>query len=290
MNNEAYASQYLDHHVARHPRLNFVLMSRQNSVARRRFSLDRARLSRRRCRLRHRFPPADGSVLPRRRQFRLLVWREPAFSSSAVRDGVRSDAVRGRDARAGRRSAPGPSSASTNSTTRQPRATPTSSSSRRRIAPPKTGRGVKSPCPRLHAVFCTTRHPRSPTPWTRRRYEQRYRQRMHVEEADGKVLSFFTPRRTHSRHVVLRDKERLVARRHGVIASQRRENAARRSDLVRHLLDARRVRRATHDRQHVVPQALLRVARSIQHYPRQRTSHARGGEGRLAIADRAVGL
>ncbi len=30
MNNEAYASQYLDHHVARHPRLNHVLMSRQN--------------------------------------------------------------------------------------------------------------------------------------------------------------------------------------------------------------------------------------------------------------------
>ncbi|HEX9170947.1 MAG TPA: cellobiose phosphorylase, partial [Roseiarcus sp.] len=30
MNNEAYASQYLDHHVARHPRLSHVLMSRQN--------------------------------------------------------------------------------------------------------------------------------------------------------------------------------------------------------------------------------------------------------------------
>ena len=30
MNNEAYASQYLDHHVARHPRLNHVLMGRQN--------------------------------------------------------------------------------------------------------------------------------------------------------------------------------------------------------------------------------------------------------------------
>ena len=30
MNNEAYASQYLDHHIAQHPRLNHVLMSRQN--------------------------------------------------------------------------------------------------------------------------------------------------------------------------------------------------------------------------------------------------------------------
>ena len=30
MNNEAYASQYIDHHIAHHPRLNHVLMSRQN--------------------------------------------------------------------------------------------------------------------------------------------------------------------------------------------------------------------------------------------------------------------
>ena len=30
MNNEAYASQYLDHHVAVHPRLNSILMGRQN--------------------------------------------------------------------------------------------------------------------------------------------------------------------------------------------------------------------------------------------------------------------
>src|SRR5580692_6478370 len=30
MNNEAYASQYLDHHLAVHPRLNHILMGRQN--------------------------------------------------------------------------------------------------------------------------------------------------------------------------------------------------------------------------------------------------------------------
>src|SRR5262249_21648217 len=30
MNNEAYASQYMDHHIASHPRLNHVEMSRQN--------------------------------------------------------------------------------------------------------------------------------------------------------------------------------------------------------------------------------------------------------------------
>ena len=42
-----------------------------------------------------------------------------------------------------------------------------------------------------------------------------YRRRTHVERVNGKLLSFFVPGRTHSRHVVLRDKERIVARRHG---------------------------------------------------------------------------
>src|SRR6185437_14184311 len=39
--------------------------------------------------------------------------------------------------------------------------------------------------------------------------------RTHVERADGQLLSFFVPGRTHNRHVVLRDKEHIVARRHG---------------------------------------------------------------------------
>jgi len=45
----------------------------------------------------------------------------------------------------------------------------------------------------------------------------RYRKRIHVERGDGRLLSFFTPGRTHSRHIVLRDKERIVARRHGAL-------------------------------------------------------------------------
>ena len=43
----------------------------------------------------------------------------------------------------------------------------------------------------------------------------RYRRRTHVERAGDQLLSFFVPGRTHSRHVVLRDKEHIVARRHG---------------------------------------------------------------------------
>ena len=43
----------------------------------------------------------------------------------------------------------------------------------------------------------------------------RYRRRTHVERAGDQLLSFFVPGRTHSRHVVLRDKEHIVPSRHG---------------------------------------------------------------------------
>lgn len=46
---------------------------------------------------------------------------------------------------------------------------------------------------------------------------QRYPQRFHEERADGQMLSFFTPDAPHNRHVVLRDKERMVTRRHGTL-------------------------------------------------------------------------
>ena len=43
----------------------------------------------------------------------------------------------------------------------------------------------------------------------------RYRRRLHVERLNGEEISFFTRGKSHDRHVVLRDKERRVARRHG---------------------------------------------------------------------------
>jgi cellobiose phosphorylase len=46
---------------------------------------------------------------------------------------------------------------------------------------------------------------------------ERYPERTHEERADGRLVSFFTPDSAHNRHVVLRDKERMVARRHGTI-------------------------------------------------------------------------
>ena len=42
-----------------------------------------------------------------------------------------------------------------------------------------------------------------------------YPERWHEEHRDGALLSFFTPGEPHNRHVVLAEKERILARRHG---------------------------------------------------------------------------
>ncbi len=46
---------------------------------------------------------------------------------------------------------------------------------------------------------------------------RRYPERQHEEQLNGKLLSFFTPEPLHNRHVVLREKELLVLRRHGTL-------------------------------------------------------------------------
>jgi 1,2-beta-oligoglucan phosphorylase len=46
---------------------------------------------------------------------------------------------------------------------------------------------------------------------------ERYPERAHEERADGRLFSFFTPDVMHNRHVVLRAKERMVPRRHGTL-------------------------------------------------------------------------
>ncbi len=46
---------------------------------------------------------------------------------------------------------------------------------------------------------------------------RRYATRFHEDRAAGRLLSFFMPDPPHNRHVVLRDKERIVTRRHGAM-------------------------------------------------------------------------
>ncbi|VTZ24948.1 conserved hypothetical protein [Methylocella tundrae] len=46
---------------------------------------------------------------------------------------------------------------------------------------------------------------------------RRFPDRLHEERADGRLLSFFTPNAPHNSHIVLRDKERILTRRHGAL-------------------------------------------------------------------------
>ena len=54
-------------------------------------------------------------------------------------------------------------------------------------------------------------------PLTQAEIVQSYPERAHEEHAGGRLVSFFAPDGVHNRHVVLRAKEQMVARRHGAL-------------------------------------------------------------------------
>src|ERR1700727_723394 len=214
MNNEAYASQYLDHHIAAHPRLNHVLMGRQNLsqggaypwVAHgclegaAGYATDFRQLMGPAYRDADQLEVPFGTNLPSERlQFETACaalqskavtleagggasWTffgffqpdHPAASSDA--DLSQIDAVEGASKDWAERDVA--------------LSTPTRSllhDARSAVAETLDDKAVRA----------------------------RYRRRTHVERVGDQLLSFFVPGRTHSRHVVLRDKEHIVARRHG---------------------------------------------------------------------------
>ncbi len=214
MNSEAYASQYLDHHIARRPRLNFVVMSRQNLSqggtfpwtahgcleGAAGFATDFRQLMGPSYRDADRFDCLFGANLPSVRLqyetgcaaiqskaatlapgaaaawtfFGLYKFDHPSASSDADLKFIKEVTRAAKDW------------------------------SEREVAMSSPARSL------LHDAPCAVADPLD-----EKAIRQRYRHRMHVEEADGKVLSFFTSDGALSRHVVTRDKERLVARRRG---------------------------------------------------------------------------
>ncbi|PPD10193.1 MAG: cellobiose phosphorylase [Methylocystis sp.] len=216
MSNEAYACQYLDHYVARHPRMNYVLMGRQNLsqygihpwVAHGcvegaiNFATDFRQLMGPAWRDADQLDCPFGASLPSYRLqgetacaalqseavtlasgataswtfFGLYRSDHPAASTDA--DLALSDDVE----RISKEWAPGPI----------PLSNPT--------------RSLLQDAPVVVA-----------DPLNEATIEARYPRRTHVERAGGQILSFFTPGKTYSRHIVLRDKERLVLRRHGAL-------------------------------------------------------------------------
>jgi 1,2-beta-oligoglucan phosphorylase len=214
MNNEAYASQYIDHHIACHPRCGPVVMSRQNQAQRGRhpwaahgciegasgFATDAMQL------LGPRYRDADGISpgidLPSERlQHEVacpmiqsqLVTLEPGATAAWTFFGLyepdhaaaSSDADLARIDRAlGALSEFAPSA----------------------VAPCDSVRSLVQDAAPLIA------HPLGEDAIARR-----YPERAHEERVDGRLVSFFTPDAAHNRHVVLGDKERMVPRRHGTI-------------------------------------------------------------------------
>lgn len=214
MNNEAYASQYIDHHIARHAAFGPVVMNRQNLpqggqnpfVAHgcldgaSSFATDGLQCFGPAFRDDDTFGFAFGTNLPGARLQHELAcaaiqaapavlppgghaaWRffglympdHPAASSDA--DLARLDGLAWDNL--------------------APAAIP--------LAPPI--RSVAREAPSALAETLEDTH-----------LARLYKERLHEERSDGRLLSFFTRDPPHNRHVVLRDKEQLMTRRHGTL-------------------------------------------------------------------------
>jgi 1,2-beta-oligoglucan phosphorylase len=216
MNNEAYASQYTDHHIARHPRLNHVLMSRQNLSqggahpwaghgcldGAEAFATDFRQVMGPAYRDTDQLGVPFGTSLPSERlQYETAC---AALQSKAVT------------------LEPGGAASWTFFGLYEPdHPTASSDADLSKIETVEdTGKDWAPRDVALSAPPRTLLHDTSSAvaeALDEKDIRTRYRRRTHVERADGKLLSFFVPGRTHSRHVVLRDKERIVARRHGAL-------------------------------------------------------------------------
>jgi cellobiose phosphorylase len=216
MSNEAYACQYLDHFVARHPRAGFVVMSRQNLAqggahpwtahgcleGAEGFATDLRELLGPAHRDADELGPAFAVALPSRRlQYETGC---AALQSQAVT------------------LAPGSATTWTFFGAYQPDHPAASSDADLALveAVERISAGWREREVVLAAPTRTVVH-EAPVAVAERLDEpairQRYRRRAQVERVDGDPLSFFTPAGALNRHVALRDKELRIARRHGAI-------------------------------------------------------------------------
>jgi 1,2-beta-oligoglucan phosphorylase len=222
MNNEAYASQYLDHHVAVHPRLNHILMGRQNLsqggahpwVAHgclegaAGYATDFRQLMGPAYRDADQLDVPFGTNLPSERlQYETacaalqsrVVTLEPGAATSWTFFGLFQ---------------PDHPTASSDADLSQIGAVEGASTdwAEREIALSAPPRSL------LHGARSAVAERLDD-----QAIRARYRRRTHVEKAGDQLLSFFVPQRTHSRHVVLRGKEHIVARRHGSLVRSGQE-------------------------------------------------------------------
>ena len=267
MNNEAYVSQYLDHHVAQHPRLNHVVMSRQNLSQGGTYPW-----------IAHGCLEGAAGFATDVRDVMGPSYRdadrmscgfgdEPPVDAPSVRDRMRSLAVEARDACARRRRIV--------DILRPLRARSPGGVERRRPQTDRCGRK------RRQGLDDARRRPVSPAAQSSARRAVRGR-RGARREGDPDALPQAHACRAGRRPALVflhagenaqpscrlarQGADRRASPRRP--RSQRRRDAAGRDDVVRDGMDAWRVRGAAHHRQYVFPQALFRLPRSLQHHPR----------------------
>jgi cellobiose phosphorylase len=217
-NNEAFACQYLDHHVAMAPNAGAVIMTRQNlaqsgahpwvahgcldeAVG---FATDFRQFLGPRYRDGAAFDLPFGTSLP---SGRLQGECAGAALRSSPRSIAAGDCASWTFFGVYRPDHPGASGDSDLSLIEEVRLA-SRDFAPRSIPLTKTVRSVVEDAPPLETA-----------PMTTGELEERYPERTHVEAEGGQVLSFFVPEDGCNRHIVVGEKERLVARRHGAILS-----------------------------------------------------------------------
>jgi 1,2-beta-oligoglucan phosphorylase len=214
MNNEAYASQYIDHHAARHPRCGPVVMSRQNL----------AQSSGHPWVAHGCFEGASGFATDAMQllgpQYRDTGQIDPGLDLTSERlqhevacPMIQSEVVTLEPAGQGAWTffglyEPDHAEASSDADLARidvaERASGDFAASEVVLSAPV--RSVLQEAPLVVA-----------RPLTQAEIARSYPERSHEERANRRLVSFFTPDGMHNRHVVLRAKEQMVARRHGTL-------------------------------------------------------------------------
>jgi 1,2-beta-oligoglucan phosphorylase len=214
MNNEAYASQYIDHHVARDSRCGPVVMSRQNLKQSSGYPWVAHG-----C-----FEGASGFATDAMQllgpQYREAGEIDPGVDlpSERLQHEVACPMIQSENVtlKAGQRAAwtffglyePDHADASSDADLARIDAARQASEdfSPSEVALSEPVRSLLQEAPPIVA-----------RPLTQDEIAQSYRERAHEERADGRLLSFFTPDAMHNRHVALCAKERMLPRRHGTL-------------------------------------------------------------------------
>ncbi len=216
MNNEAFASHYIDCHVARHPRFGPVLMNRQNLAQDGRhpwiahgcfegaasFATDAMQLFDAGFRAGDALALASGGDLPGVRLQRESACAIIQTRRAGLQAGARTEWTFF--------AAYNPNHA---------QATDDADLARAEVAE-KAARAFTQIDVSLRVPARSLLQDAAPLavlPLSAEALSQRYPERLHDEWRDGQLLSFFTRDGAHNRHVVLREKERLMKRRHGAL-------------------------------------------------------------------------